>query len=70
MELKLEGKLAMVSACRGTPSETLFGAAKLTFAVEVSIFLVFSISFEYETTGSEVLRGPGPPACVLPDVIP
>jgi hypothetical protein len=70
VEVKLEGKLAMVSACRGTDHETLFGAAKLVFAIEVSIFLVFSISFEYETTGSEVLRGPGEPACKLPDVIP
>ena len=70
LEIKLEGKLARVLACRDTPDETLFCAAKLTFAIEVSIFLVFSISFEYETTHSDVLRGPGPPACELPDVIP
>jgi hypothetical protein len=69
VELSLEGKLALIWACQGTPVETLFGAAKLTFAIEVSICLVFSISFELETTGSEVLRGPGEPACALPDVL-
>jgi hypothetical protein len=70
VDISLEGQLALISACRGTSNETLFGAAKLTFAIEVTICLVFSIDFEVETTASEVLRGPGEPACALPDVIP
>lgn len=68
--LRLEGKLAMVVACRGTDHETLYGAAKLVFAVEVSIAFVFSISFEFETTTESVMRGPGGAACPLPDIIP
>lgn len=66
--LSLEGKLALVWACRGTPTETMYGAAKLTFAIEITICFIFSISFEFETTASEVLSGPG--TCPLPDVIP
>lgn len=69
IEISLEGRLALVWGCRGLPEETMFGAAKLTFGVEISVCLVFSISFEVETTASEVLRGPGAPACVLPDVL-
>lgn len=69
IEISLEGKLALVWGCKGTPDETEFSAAKLTFGVEVSICLVFSISFEVETTASSVIRGPGAPACALPDVL-
>src|SRR5262249_12648239 len=43
IELSLEGRLALIWACRGTPNETEFGAAKLTFGVEISVCLVFSI---------------------------
>ena len=68
--LRLEGKLAMVVACRSTPTETLYGAAKLVFAIEVSIAFIFSISFEFETTTESVMRGPGGAACPLPDIIP
>lgn len=66
--LSLEGKLALVWACRGTPDETQYGVAKLTFAIEVTICFIFSISFEYETTASKVLSGTG--TCPLPDVVP
>jgi hypothetical protein len=69
IELSLEGKLALIWACRGTPNETEFGAAKLTFGVEITVCLVFSISFEIETTVHETIHGPGEPACALPDVI-
>jgi hypothetical protein len=68
--ISLEGQLAIVDACRGTPNATEYGAAKLTFGVEVSVCLVFSISIEVSTTGSEVLSGPGGAACPLPDVLP
>jgi len=68
--ISLEGQLAIVAACQGTPSATTYGAAKLTFGVEVSLCLVFSISIEVSTTASEVLSGPGAPACPLPDVLP
>jgi hypothetical protein len=69
IEITLEGKLAVLRACGGTPNETVFGAAKLTFGVEVSVCLVFSISFEVETTAKEAIEGPGEPACALPDVL-
>jgi hypothetical protein len=70
VEIYLEGQLAVVSACRGTGMDTTYGAAKLTFGVEISVCLVFSISFEVETTASRVITGPGAPACPLPDVLP
>lgn len=69
IQISLEGKLALIWACKGLPEETEFSAAKLTFGVEVSICLVFSISFEVETTCHEVVHGPGEPTCALPDVI-
>jgi hypothetical protein len=70
VEIYLEGQLAVVSACRGTGNDTTYGAAKLTFGVEISVCLVFSISFEVETTASEVINGPGGALCPLPDVLP
>ena len=64
--LSLEGQLAAVDACKGTPNETTYGAAKLTFGVEIQLCLVFSISVEVSTTASDVLTGPGAPACSSP----
>lgn len=58
IELSLEGKLARLLIDKSTPTETVFQVAKLTFAIEVSIFLVFSISLEVETKKVEVVRGP------------
>lgn len=58
IELSLEGKLARLEVQRGLPNETVFQIAKLVFAIEVSVFLVFSISLEIETKKVEVLRGP------------
>jgi hypothetical protein len=69
IQISLEGKLAIIWACRGLPAETEFSAGKLSFGVEVSICLVFSISFEVETTIHEVVQGAGEPACALPDVL-
>jgi hypothetical protein len=57
VEIYLEGQLAVASACRGTGNDTTYGAAKLTFGVKISVCLVFSISFEVETTASEVING-------------
>jgi hypothetical protein len=68
--LSLEGQLALVKACEGTPNETKYGAAVLTLAVEVSVCLVFSISFELQTTTSKVMEGPDGSTCPLPDVLP
>lgn len=68
--ISLEGKLALVWACRGTPTETLYGAAKLVFAIEVTIGFIFSIGIEFETTAERVLQGPDPSPCALPEVIP
>jgi hypothetical protein len=70
IELSLEGQLARVEACRGTGNDTTYGATKLTFAVEIHVCLIFSISFEVEHTVSKVFSGPGGAACPLPDVIP
>jgi hypothetical protein len=68
--LSLEGQLALVDACKGTPHETKYGAARLILAIEVSVCLVFSISFELQTTASKVMEGPDGSACPLPDVLP
>jgi hypothetical protein len=70
VQLSLEGQLARIDACKGTDHETVYTAAKLTFSIEVSVCLVFSISFEASTTTSHALSGPGDPACPLPDVLP
>jgi hypothetical protein len=58
IELSLEGKFARLIAMKGMPQETVFQIAKLVFAIEVSVFLVFSISLEVETKKVEVTRGP------------
>ena len=58
IELSFEGKFARLIVMKDTPQETVFQIAKLVFAIEVSIFLVFSISFEFETKKVEVTRGP------------
>ncbi|MBE7184150.1 MAG: hypothetical protein INR68_07055 [Methylobacterium mesophilicum] len=58
IEVSLEGKLARLVAQTGTPNETVFQIAKLVFAIEVSVFMVFSISLEVETKKVEVIRGP------------
>jgi len=70
IEIYLEGQLAVVEACRGTGHDTTYGAANLTFGVEIHVCLVFSISFEVETTASKVITGPGGATCPLPDVLP
>lgn len=70
IEISLEGQLAVVLACRGTGHDTTYGAAKLTFGVEIHVCLIFSISFELETTASKVINGPGGATCPLPDVLP
>ncbi len=69
LEMSMEGKLGLVRACLNTPDSTLYGIAKLTIAVEVSVCFLFSISIEAECTGREVLRGPGPPLCPEPDAV-
>ncbi len=70
VSLSLEGQLALVKACQGTPSETKYGAAVLTLAVEVSVCLVFSINFQLQTTASKVMLGPDGSTCPLPAVLP
>lgn len=68
IELSLEGRLARITVHSGAPDETVFCAAKLTFAIEVSIFLVLSISIEYETKQVSTIRGPLPESA-LPDIV-
>lgn len=68
--LSLEGQLALVKACQGTPNETKYAAAVLTLAVDVSVCLVFSINFQLQTTASKVMLGPDGSACPLPAVLP
>lgn len=58
VDISLEGKLARLVAQKGLPDETVFQIAKLAFAIEISVFLIFSISVEYETKKVEVIRGP------------
>ena len=68
--LSVEGQLALVKACQGTPNETKYGAAVLTLALEVSVCLVFSIDIEYQHTWSKPMEGPDGSACPLPAVLP
>jgi hypothetical protein len=68
IELSLEGKLARITVHSGLPDETVFCAAKLIFAVEVSVFLVLSISVEVETKQVTTIRG-SLPESMLPDII-
>jgi len=70
IEIYVEGQLAVVMACRGTGHDTTYGAAKITIGVEIHVCLLFSISFEVETTPKRVITGPGEPTCPLPDVLP
>ncbi len=58
VEVSLEGKAARLTVHSGLPDETVFCVSKLVFAVEVSLVLVLSISFEVETKQVTVLRGP------------
>jgi hypothetical protein len=58
VDISLEGKLARLIVQKDLPDETVFQIAKLAFAVEISVFLIFSISVEYETKKIEVIRGP------------
>jgi hypothetical protein len=58
VEVSLEGKAARLTVHPGLPDETVFSVSKLVFAVEVSLVLVLSISFEVETKQVTVLRGP------------
>jgi hypothetical protein len=64
IELTLEGRLARIMLKQNTPDETVFGVAKLTFAIEVSVFLVLSISFEFETTQVNRIRGSEPESAI------
>jgi hypothetical protein len=57
IEISLEGKLARLMVQTATPNETVFHIAKLVFAIEVSVFLVFNISLEVETKHVDVVRG-------------
>jgi hypothetical protein len=71
VEISLEGKLARLAvtpALPAPPATTVFLVAKLTFAIEVSVFLVFSISLEVETKQVSVLSGLLP-ASACPDVL-
>ncbi len=68
IEVSLEGKLARLIAQKDLPDETVFQIAKLVFAIEVSVFLVFSISLEIETKKVEIIRGPLLESAV-PDVL-
>ncbi len=68
VELTLEGRLARIVVNQSLPDETVFAAAKLTFAIEVSIFLVLNISVEFETTQVNIISGPLPETA-LPDIL-
>lgn len=68
VEISLEGKLARLAVTSSPLNTTVFLVAKLMFAIEVSIFLVFSISLEVETKQVDVLSGLLP-ASACPDVL-
>jgi len=68
VDVSVEAKMAVLSV---TPSPTcaattIFGAAQLTFAIEVTICWIIDIDIEVQTEADQNLNG-GP--CALPDVL-
>lgn len=68
VEVSVETKMAVliVKKDQNCPDVTVWGAAQITFAVEVTIFWVIDISFEVQAEYDQNLNG-GP--CPLPDVL-
>jgi hypothetical protein len=60
--------MARLTVNSGKPDETVFCVAKITVAVDVTVFLVLSISFEIDTKEAVRVRGPLPEAA-LPDAL-
>lgn len=68
VDVSVEAKMAVLKVVPGPtcPATTIFGAAQLTFAVEVTICWIIDIDFEVQTEADQNLNG-GP--CALPDVL-
>ncbi len=68
VDVSVEAKMAVLKVVPGPscPATTIYGAAQLTFAVEVTICWVIDIDFEVQTEADQNLNG-GP--CALPDAL-
>jgi hypothetical protein len=68
VDVSVEAKMAILKVAPGPscPATTIYGAAQLTFAVEVTICWIIDIDFEVQTETDQNLNG-GP--CALPDVL-
>jgi hypothetical protein len=68
VDVSVEAKMAIlkVNPGAGCASTTIWGAAQLTFAIEVTICWVIDIDFEVQSEADQNLNG-GP--CELPDVL-
>jgi hypothetical protein len=65
VDLSIEAKLALLKVNCGSGS-SVWGVAQVTIAVEISIFFVIDIEFDWQTEWTNDLDG-GP--CPLPDVV-
>jgi hypothetical protein len=68
VDVSVEAKMAILKVAPGPtcPATTIFGAAQLTFAIEVTICWIIDIDIEVQTEADQNLNG-GP--CALPDVL-
>lgn len=64
VDVSVEAKMAILKVT--CPDTTIYGAAQVTFAIEVTIAFVIDIDFEVQAEEDQKLNG-GP--CALPDVL-
>ena len=64
VDVSVEAKMALLKVT--CPDTTMWGAAQVTFAVEITICWVIDIDFEAQAEMDQNLNG-GP--CALPDVL-
>jgi hypothetical protein len=68
VDVSVEAKMAILKVVPGPQcsATTIFGAAQLTFAIEITICWIIDIDIEWQTEADQNLNG-GP--CALPDVL-
>ena len=64
VDVSVEAKMAVLKVT--CPGVTVWGAAQVTFAIEVTIAFVIDINFQVQAEWDQNLNG-GP--CALPDVL-
>ena len=66
VDVTVEAKLALIRVTCGSGDSTVWGAAQVTIALEITIAFVLDIEIDYQTEWDENMDG-GP--CALPDVL-